>query len=146
MFSEWGQGGRGFSAAGPGAMAEKQAVQKEKKKKKTEERKMCVVIFKKPISYCRFVSADTKGADVHIHSVPTLVISLSPAPQKRIAGGEAWAWVSSCPLFLPEAYVFLLCQAWGHPALVLHSSQAHAQLGTRKGGHRVTVDGEGESC
>jgi hypothetical protein len=34
MFSEWGQGGRGFSAAGPGAMAEKQAVQKEKKSQK----------------------------------------------------------------------------------------------------------------
>lgn len=46
MFSEWGQGGRGFSAAGPGAMAEKQAVQKEKKK---PEEKKCVLLFLKSL-------------------------------------------------------------------------------------------------
>lgn len=57
MFSEWGQGGA-FRQLAQGPWQKNKPC---RKKKKPEERKMCVVIFKKPISYCRFGSADTEG-------------------------------------------------------------------------------------
>lgn len=133
--------GRGFSAAGPGALPEKQAMQKVGGRG-TEERKKSAVIFKKPISYCRFVSADTGRTSVHAHSVVYLPWWCA---QQKTAGGEDWGqdWVPSCPPFLREAHKSLLFQAWGYPALAFYSSQASTQLNIKKCAHSYSRWGTG---
>lgn len=54
MFLEWGLGGTSLQLA-PGLRRKNKPCRKKKKTMKKKEK--CAVIFKKPVSYCRFVSA-----------------------------------------------------------------------------------------
>lgn len=70
--------------------------------------------FKKRISYCRFVSAETERASITHTPCPN---TGGIPPNKRLQEGKsgAWDWVSSCPSFL--RHVFLPCQAWATRSL-----------------------------
>lgn len=87
VFSE--KPGRGFSAAGPGAMPEKQAMQRARRQKRgrKKEKNVCCY-FKKRISYCRFVSAETERASITHTPCPN---TGGIPPNKRLQEGKSGA-------------------------------------------------------
>lgn len=109
-------------------------------------RKMCAVIFKKPISYCRFVSADPERTSVAHTQCTYTGGALPPLPPPKTAGGEAWGLGLGVILpFIPSSSSCILLSARLGPL-----SPCLTQLpGQRRAKHRETswvmVDRKGDN-